>query len=81
MMTASLVACHRIGRDSALAMRRRNDLESTNRFQAEEDKDAELLRRIKEQMAAGKDDLQSLKKVFQIKDKNKTGKLTVDEVR
>ena len=77
---AIIINAFSIGRDSALAMRKRNDLESTQRFLSENERDSELIRRITEQMATSKDDLQALKKSFQIKDRNKTGKLTMEEV-
>lgn len=71
----------RSGRDSVMAMQLRNDLAphlDTN----QEDKDADLLRRLEELLVKDNTyfDIETLREAFQLKDKQKTGKILTDEV-
>ncbi|XP_076105646.1 echinoderm microtubule-associated protein-like 2 [Mytilus galloprovincialis] len=71
----------RSGRDSVMAMHLRNDLEPHMDTNPEE-KDADLLRRLEELLVKDNTffDIESLRLAFQLKDKQKTGKISNDEV-
>ncbi|CAC5425874.1 EML1_2 [Mytilus coruscus] len=71
----------RSGRDSVMAMRLRNDLEP-HKDTNQEEKDADLLRRLEELLVKDNTffDIEALRLAFQLKDKQKTGKISNDEV-
>ena len=70
-----------LGRDSVMAMHLRNDLEPHMDTNPEE-KDADLLRRLEELLVKDNTffDIEALRLAFQLKDKQKTGKISNDEV-
>lgn len=65
-----------------LAQNKRNDLDSNQRALNEEERDADLVRRLQEQLQRSRDpyDLDQLRKAFKGKDTNKVGKLERTEV-
>ena len=69
------------GRDSVLAMQKRNDLEAQPDI-SQEERDADLLRRLEELLVKDHTyfDLPLLRESFQNKDKDKAGKLAKNEV-
>ena len=71
------------GRDSVLAQNKRNDLDSNQRALNEDERDADLVKRLQEQLQRSRDpyDLEQLRKAFKHKDTHKVGKLERNEVR
>ncbi|KAK3096016.1 hypothetical protein FSP39_021958 [Pinctada imbricata] len=69
------------GRDSVLAMQKRNDLEAKPDI-SQEERDADLLRRLEELLINDQSyfDLPALREAFQSKDKDKAGKLDRNEM-
>lgn len=68
------------GRDSVLAKNMRNDLDTNRRMMTREQKDADLLRRLEQQLVKSHVDLDAIRTACQARDKNKAGKIPVSDV-